>query len=142
MHSICTAVSNDVIGIFKSAWTDKDQLRFARLLVGGLGILGTAIAIIMSTMDTGHMFGFLIGLMGLIASPLVGFFLLGLFAKKANATHIWIGVTSSLIAIVFAKYFTDLNGLLFGLVGIGICFGIDVTFRFPEGSELTDRINP
>ena len=123
MHSICTAVSNDFIGRFKSAWNEESQLRFARLLVGGLGILGTTIAIILSTMDTGHMFDFLIGLMGLIASPLAGLFLLGLFVKKANATHAWIGVICSLSAIVFAKYFTDLNGLLFGLVGIGICFG-------------------
>ena len=124
MHSICTAVSNDFVGRFKSDWNDENQMRFARLLVGGLGILGTTIAIIMSTMDTGHIFDFLIGLMGLIASPLAGLFLLGLFAKKPKANHAWIGVICSLIAIVFAKYFTDLNGLLFGLVGIGVCFGV------------------
>lgn len=123
MHSICTAVSNDFIGRFKSAWDDENQLRLARKIVSGLGILGTTIAIIMSSMDIGHMFDFLIGLMGLIASPLAGLFLLGLLTKKANATHAWIGVIFSLIAIVFVKYFTDLNGLLFGFVGIGICFG-------------------
>ena len=123
MHSICTAVSNDFIGRFKSAWDDENQLRLARKIVSGLGILGTTIAIIMSSMDIGHMFDFLIGLMGLIASPLAGLFLLGLLTKKANATHAWIGVICSLIAIVFVKYFTDLNGLLFGFVGIGICFG-------------------
>ncbi len=135
MHSICTAVSNDFIGRFKSAWTDQDQLRFARLLVGGLGILGTTIAIIMSTMDTGHMFDFLIGLMGLIASPLAGLFLLGLFVKKAKANHAWIGVICSLSALVFAKYFTDLNGLLFGLVGIGVCLGVGLlTSVFQSGN--------
>ena len=116
-------IRDSFIGRFKSAWGDENQLRLARKIVSGLGILGTTIAIIMSSMDIGHMFDFLIGLMGLIASPLAGLFFLGLLTKKANATHAWIGVICSLIAIVFVKYFTDLNGLLFGFVGIGICFG-------------------
>jgi len=99
-------------------------LSFARKLVAGLGVLGTGAALIMSTIDTGHIFDFLIGLMGLIGSPLAGLFLLGLFIKRAAAIHAWIGVSCSLIALIYAKYFTDLNGLLFGLVGIGVCVGV------------------
>ena len=124
MHSICTAVSNDFVGRFKKDWSDKHQLSFARRLVAALGVLGTGAALIMSTIDTGHIFDFLIGLMGLIGSPLAGLFLLGLFIKRAAAIHAWIGVSCSLIALIYAKYFTDLNGLLFGLVGIGVCVGV------------------
>lgn len=124
MHSICTAVSNDFVKRFREDWSDEGQLTFARLLVGLLGILGTAFALILSAMDTGHIFDFLIGLMGLIGSPLAGLFLLGLFVKRAGSAHAWIGVACSLLAIVYTKYFTDLSGLLFGLVGIGVCFGV------------------
>ncbi|MDA0347363.1 MAG: sodium/solute symporter [Verrucomicrobia bacterium] len=124
MHSICTAVSNDFVLRFKSDWSEKDQLSFARKLVSGLGILGTAFAIILSTMEVGHIFDLLIGLLGLIGSPLAGLFLLGLFVKRAGSMHAWIGVSSSVIALAYAKYFTNLNGLLYGLVGIGVCVGV------------------
>ena len=142
MHSICTAVSNDFVGRFKKVWSDQNQLRFARTLVACLGVLGTGAALIMSTIDTGHIFDFLIGLMGLIGSPLAGLFLLGLFIKRAAAIHAWIGVSCSLISLVYAKYFSDLNGLLFGLVGIGVCFGVGLiaSFIIPNGRASTSGL--
>ncbi|QXD26130.1 sodium/solute symporter [Opitutia bacterium ISCC 51] len=124
MHSICTAVSNDFIKRFRDHWSDKDQLIFARKLVGFLGILGTVFALVLSSMDTGHIFDLLVSILGLIGSPLAGLFLLGLFIKRASHIHAWMGVSCSLLAILYSKYFTDLNGLLYGLVGIGVCVGI------------------
>jgi len=138
MHSICTALSNDFVGRFRKDWGDANQLKFARVLVAGLGILGTTLALVMSTMDTGHLFDFLIGLMGLLGSPLAGLFLLGLFAKRATAFHAWVGVSCSLIALIFSKYFTHLNGLLYGLVGIGICVGAGFvsSLLLPKGRAI------
>ncbi len=124
MHSICTAISNDFVKRFRGEWSDEGQLKFARISVGLLGILGTVLALILSVLDTGHLFDFLIGLMGLIGSPLAGLFLLGLFVKRAGSAHAWMGVVCSLFAIVYAKYFTSLSALLFGFVGIGVCFGV------------------
>ena len=124
MHSICTAVSNDFIKRFRESWSDSDQLNFARKLVGFLGILGTVFALVLSSMDTGHILDLLVSILGLIGSPLAGLFLLGLFVKRAKAIHAWMGVSCSLLAILYSKYFTDLNGLLYGLVGIGICVGV------------------
>jgi len=142
MHSICTAVSNDFVGRFKKVWSDQKQLRFARTLVACLGVLGTGAALIMSTIDTGHIFDFLIGLMGLIGSPLAGLFLLGLFIKRSAAIHAWIGVSCSLISLVYAKYFSDLTSLLFGLVGIGVCVGVGAlsSFIIPKGRARTSGL--
>lgn len=124
MHSICTAVSNDFIKRFKTDWSDASELNSARLLVACLGVLGTTFALVMSNMDTGHIFDFLIGIMGLIGSPLAGLFLLGIFVPKATRPHAWTGVLCSLLAIVYCRYFTNLHGLLYGLVGIPVCVGI------------------
>lgn len=136
MHSICTAVSNDFVKRFRGAdWEDRHQLIFARYTVACLGILGTAFALTLASMEIGHIFDFLIGLMGLIGSPLAGLFLLGLFVKRAEAQHAWIGVSCSLAAILYCKYATDLNGLLFGLVGIGVCVGIGYLSTFISPSE-------
>ena len=134
MHSICTAVSNDFVGRFKKDWSDQNQLSFTHTLVACLGVLGTGAALIMSLIDTGHIFDFL---MGLIGSPLAGLFLLGLLETHAAAMHAWIGVNCSLVSLVYAKYFSDLNGLLFGLAGIGVCFGVSLiaSFPIPKGSE-------
>ena len=67
MHSICAAVSTDFGGRFKKDWSDQNQLTFARTLVACIGILGIGAALIMSLIDTGHIFDFLVGLIG---SPL------------------------------------------------------------------------
>lgn len=124
MHSICTAVSNDFVLRFRRDWSDKAQLRFARRLVAFLGVLGTITALVLSKLEIGHIFDFFVGLMGLIGGPLAGLFLLGLFVKRATATHAWISVACSLTTIVYCKYFTNLNGLLFGLIAIGVCVGV------------------
>lgn len=131
MHSICTAVSTDFVGRFKKDWSDQNQLSFARTLVACLGVLCTGAALIMSRIDTGHFFDFL------ISSPLAGLFLMGLFVKRAAAMHAWIGVSCSLVSLVYAKYFSYLNGLLFGLVGIGVCFGVGLiaSFLIPKSSD-------
>ena len=123
MHSICTAVSNDFVKRKKPNWKDSDQLRFARTLVFCLGVLGTSMALIMSEIDTGHIFDFLIGLMGLIGGPLAGLFLLAIFVHQAKKHHAWFGLICSLIAIFSCQYLTDLNGLLYGLVGVGVFGG-------------------
>ncbi|MEC7906978.1 MAG: sodium/solute symporter [Verrucomicrobiota bacterium] len=134
MHSICTAASNDFVKRKKPDWKDSDQLRFARALVFCLGVLGTSMALIMSHIDTGHIFDFLVGLMGLIGGPLAGLFLLAIFANRAQKRHAWIGLICSLIAIFYCKYLTGLNGLLYGLVGIGVCFvvGYALSFIMPK----------
>lgn len=122
MHSITTAVSNDYVKRFRQHWSESDQLRFARILVAVLGVLGTAAAILLSQQANEHLFDKLIGYLGLIGSPLAGLFLLGLFVPKADRIHAWIGVSCSVVALLYAKLATDLIGLLYGLVGIGICF--------------------
>ena len=134
MHSICNAVSTDFVGRFKKDWSDQNQLSFARTLIAYLGVLCTGAALIMSRIDTGHFFHFM---MSLIGSPLAGLFLMGLFVKRAAAMHAWIGVSCSLVSLVYAKYFSYLNGLLFRLVGIGVCFGVGliVSFLIPKGSD-------
>ncbi|MBC9868786.1 MAG: transporter, partial [Opitutae bacterium] len=70
-----------------------------------------------------HFFDYFIGLMGLIAGPLAGLFLLGIFVRRAHSRHAWIGVICSLVATIYAKYATDLNGLLFGVIAISVCVG-------------------
>ena len=134
MHSICTAVSTDFGGRFKKDWSDQNQLTFARTLAACIGILGIGAALIMSLIDTGHIFDFLVGLIG---SPLAGLFLLGLFVKSAAAMHAWIGVSYSLVSLVYAKYFSDLNRLLFRRVGIVVCFGEELiaSFLIQRGSD-------
>ena len=94
-------------------------------------------ALIMSQIDTGHIFDFLIGLMGLIGGPLAGLFLLAIFAHQAKKHHAWFGLICSLIAIFYCQYLTDLNGLLYGLVGVGVCFSVGYALSFlPQKTNL------
>ena len=94
----------------------------------------------MSRIDIGRIFDFPIGLMGLIGIPLAGLFLMRLFVKSTATMHAWTGVSCSLVSLVYAKYFCDLNGLLFELIGIGVCFGLGLiaSFLIPKSSDSAE----
>ena len=79
--------------------------------------------------------------MGLVASPLTGLFLLGLFVPRAGRMHAWLGVICSLVALIYAKYFTDLNRLLFRLVGIGVCVGMGCVASFIFSQHSNSEAN-
>gem|GEM_PF-3495525 len=47
-------------------------------------------------------------------------------------------MSCSLVFLVYAKYFSELNGLLLGLIGIVVCFGVGLiaSFLIAKGSEF------
>ena len=122
MHSISTAVTTDFVRRFRPNLAESTYLLFARCLIIALGISGTAIAMLMASIEIKYLWDFSLGIMGLLGGTLAGLFMLGIFTRKVGVLHAWIGAITSFFTLLYVKLGTDLNGLLYGVIGVTTCF--------------------
>jgi SSS family solute:Na+ symporter len=122
IHSISTAVTTDFVRRFKPELMPETYLALARGFTVTFGIIGTAAAMFMAAMNVEYLWDFFLGIMGLFGGTLAGLFILAIFTKKVRTLDAWLGVAASLSVLVYVKLATDLNGLLYGAIGVATCF--------------------
>ena len=122
IHSISTAVTTDFIRRFRPDLTAATYLSLARGLTAGFGALGTATALLMATADVEYLWDVFLGIMGLFGGTLAGLFMLGIFTARVRTLHAWLGAAASVSALLYVKLATDLSGLLYGAIGVAVCF--------------------
>jgi Na+/proline symporter len=122
IHSISTAVTTDFVRRFKSNLTPKTYLALARGFTVTFGIIGTATAMLMAAAQVEYLWDFFLGIMGLFGGTLAGLFMLAIFTKKVQTLDAWLGAAASLSVLLYVKLATDLNGLLYGFIGVVTCF--------------------
>jgi hypothetical protein len=90
---------------------------------------------LMASIEIKYLWDFIIGIMGLLGGTLAGLFMLGIFTRKVGVIHAWIGVIASICTLLYVKLGTDLNRLLYGVIGVMTCFVIACLFSriFPTG---------
>ena len=121
IHSISTAVTTDFVRRFKPALMPRTYLAFARGLTVIFGIIGTATAMLMASAQVEYLWDYFLGIMGLFGGTLAGLFMLAVFTKKVRTAHAWLGAAASMSVLLYVKLATDLNGLLYGAIGVTIC---------------------
>jgi len=118
MHSVATVITTDFL---KPRLGDRDLLPIARWVTLALGVLGTASALYLAQQDVKHLWDHLMGFIGLLLGSLFGLFTLGIFTTRTAAKHAWCGLIVCVSSMWWVKTFTELNPLLFGVVGTLAC---------------------
>jgi len=77
-----------------------DEMRLARPTVLALG--GAVIVISLAVVEFGHVVGFLLGVLGVFAGPLLGIFLLGLFTRRTTGTAAVIAMVLGTLTALWA----------------------------------------
>ncbi|WP_202927983.1 hypothetical protein [Cyclobacterium roseum] len=79
-------------------------------------------------------------LLGMIGGSLAGVFVLAIFSQKANATGVIIGTISGAVITFSISRYTDVNGYLYGAIGVLSCVLIGYVFSlfFPKGTGQPD----
>ncbi|MCB0687851.1 MAG: sodium/solute symporter, partial [Saprospiraceae bacterium] len=126
MNSISTAYVNDFHKRLNPLVNDRSLLQVARWVTILMGAFGTLTAIWIAMADVKFIFDFFQQLLGMIGGSLAGVFALAVFTKKANATGAIIGTFAGAITTFFVKTFTDVNGYLYGAVGVITCFLVGI----------------
>jgi len=122
IHSISTAVTTDFVRRFKPDLMPETYLALARGFTVTFGMIGTAAAMLMAAAQVEYLWDFFLGIMGLFGGTLAGLFMLAVFTKKVHTLHAWLGAVASISVLLYVKLATDLNGLLYGAIGVATCF--------------------
>lgn len=128
MHSVATVIMTDFLQKQQQGRSDQKRLQIARGITAGLGLLATIIALIMTTYDIKSLFDLVIQYAGLFGGAMTGFFILGIFTQKANASGVLIGGLFSGLILWSVKAYTDLHLFLYGGVGMLSCLILGYLF--------------
>lgn len=124
LNSVATAIVTDLYRRFTPGTTQKSRLRLARQLTVALGVLATALGLIMATFEIRSLFDLFLELVGLFGGSLAGLFALGIFTRRAHGTGALIGAVSGAVVIYVVKVFTAVHFFLYAGIGIVTCFTV------------------
>ncbi len=138
MNSVSAAVMNDFLGRGGRGSESTADLRLARGLTLGLGVLGTLAALLLASFEIRFLFDFFQRVLGLCGGGVAGVFALAVFAPRCNATGALAGLLSGAAATLAVAFLTETHFLLFAAVGSVSCFVVGLVVSACTGGEQRD----
>lgn len=138
LNSVSNLGVEDIYRRFRPDVSDASCVRLGRWLTIGLGVFGTAMALLLANLSAlQSVWDLFLMVMGLIVGPVTGIFVLGIFTRSANTPGIWIGTVASLIANALAINFLQLHSTAFLSIGVFTCLvvGYVASFAFAGSSQ-------
>ena len=137
MNSVATVITTDFFQRFNLVTDEKRYLGIARWITVVIGVIGTALALIMAAWGISSLWDQFNMIVGLFAGGLGGVFLLGIFFKNANGMGAFIGLLLSGVIQYAVKEFTDIHLLMYAFTGMisAIVFGYLFSFIFTNPSR-------
>jgi SSS family solute:Na+ symporter len=125
--------------LIKPDASDESLLKLSKFLTAAWGIILIVIAFF--ARNWGSVFTVGLTIASLVYGPLLGAFLLGVLTKRANQTGVIAGMLSSIILMLFVKFYVDLAWTWFVLVGTLICLlvGYTVSTLFAVDIKTADE---
>src|SRR5690606_2387700 len=122
---------------FWAGWEDLRYLGLAKIVTVVVGLFGTLTAMWIAVSEVGFIFELFQRLLGMIGGSLAGVFVLAIFSGKTNAPGVIIGIVSGAVITVLVSNFTEVNGYLYGAVGVISCvvIGYIGSLVFPKGAS-------
>lgn len=138
MNSVSTAWTTDFHRRFRPDLDDKAALRVARWTTVVFGIVGTAAAILIATLDIRSVLDLWFKVLGLFASGLCGLFILGIFTQRPGTAAAIAGLATSAVVNFVIGTWSNINVLLIAGFGIGSCVlaGLLVGTVFPGRRDI------
>ncbi|MBS0515816.1 MAG: sodium/solute symporter [Proteobacteria bacterium] len=97
MNSVATLASVDFYEKIASRPDPRKSVRFAEIMTVAAGLVGIAIALLLSRFDIHSLFDVSIELAGLLGGGFAGAYTLGMFTRRANSPGVAIGIASSMV---------------------------------------------
>jgi SSS family transporter len=124
MNSVATVIVTDFYRRFKAGVTDQACLVLARWLTAIVGVVGTAVAMVMATFEIKSLYDMWVQLVALLGGGFAGVYALGMLTRRAHATGAFIGAAASIIATVLVKAYSPIHFMLYGVVSVLTCLGV------------------
>ena len=120
MNSVATLLHQDFYRRFRPDATPAQNLRFLKGNAYAVGLLGTAIAAYMATLQITSMFALWNTILGLLGGGIVGLYSLGMFTRRANTAGAITGAFASVAWSLWLKS-TDAHFMLYLPSSVLVC---------------------
>ncbi|MEM8378000.1 acetylneuraminate ABC transporter, partial [Morganella morganii] len=118
LNSISSCFNSDIyIRLSKIERRSEQKMKIARLVIIIAGVFSSLATIWLVLSDESEIWDAFNSLIGLMGGPMTGLFMLGIFVKRANAGSAVAGIIVSIIAVLAARYGSDLNFFFYGVIG-------------------------
>ena len=138
MNSVATLVSEDFYKKLRPQATDRDHLRVMQITSYGVGIIGTAMAVYMGTLQVTSMFEVWNKIAALLGGGFVGIYILGIFTTRANALGAWCGGAASILTTIFIDRLGDIHWIHYGPLAVLACVAVGFVVSLLTGGNRKD----
>ncbi|MBF9252699.1 sodium/solute symporter [Pontibacter sp. 172403-2] len=135
MNSVTTALITDFYRRFSTAKSEKKYLATARYFTLAIGVIGTALALMMAHWGISSLWDQFNTILGLFTGGLGGLFVLGIFTKRANAKGAIIGLVLSGLVQFYISQYTNINLLMYAFTGLAACVVFGYLFSVLTGGQ-------
>lgn len=141
MNSVSTVLTTDFYRLYRTDKSETFYLRLAKVFTVIIGMIGTALALVMATWGISSLWDQFNMIVGLFAGGLGGVFLLGIFNPKANASGALLGLLLSGLLQYGIKDFTSTHLLLYAFTGLSASFilGSLLSLGFRQNNPTATR---
>ena len=121
MNSVSTLASVDFYEKLVKDPTPKKSVLFAEVMTVVAGLIGIALALLLSRFDIHSLFDISIELAGLLGGGFAGAYTLGMFTRRANSAGVAIGVAASIALTTLAWSMNLVHPYFYLAISIMLC---------------------
>lgn len=142
INSVATLLSVDFYQKARPDVTERQVVRFAEVASVGVGLVGIAIAIILSRLDIHSLLDLTIELFGLLGGSCAGAYTLGMFTRRANWQGVAIGIVLASIITLVVWLFGLIHPYLYLALAIAssIAIGYVASLFFPPPAQSLEGL--
>jgi len=142
INSVATLLSVDFYDRLIPGRSQRQIVRFAEITSVGVGLIGIAIAILLSRLDIHSLLDLTIELFGLFGGSCAGAYTLGLFTRRANWQGVAIGIVLASIVTLVVWLFGLVHPYLYLALAIAssIAIGYVASFLFPPPAHSLEGL--
>jgi SSS family transporter len=133
LNSIAATAVNDLYKPFVPNASDRSLVRIAGILTVVVGVIQILVAIAFLPSDESAL-GLALSVASLVNGPILGVFLVGTFLKRANEKHALVGMSVSIVSMLYVLLATKIAWTWYALLGSAITLGVALiaTALFPD----------
>ncbi len=137
INSISTLVSVDFYERYAKRPSAAMSVRLAEAVTLLTGVIGTGLALYLSTLKIQSLFDKWLELFALLGGGFAGIYALGMFTRRANWQGAVTGIVMSLVMTLLAKLYTPVHVLMYMVISISSCmaFGYLGSWCFPAPAQ-------
>jgi solute:Na+ symporter, SSS family len=124
INSVATLLSVDFYEKLARNPTQERSVRFAEWMTVVIGLIGIALALLLSRLDIHSLLDLTIELAGLLGGGFAGAYTLGMFTRRANSQGVSIGVAVAVVVTLTARWFELVHPYFYLGISIFTCIAV------------------